>query len=442
MTGLNLRNIYGSVSQIPTSHLPATGLFDNGGSTTNPAAWLINGTKTVSGVAVDEWVAEGLPAVYACVHAISETVGQLPFKLYKRDGSSREIADTHPLYMILHDLANPEMTAYQFRELLTRHLAMWGRAYAYIQRAPDGEVVALWPIHPTRVKVDRNHLNRKRFTVTMADGAPVEFVYNPERPDILHLHMNSNEGLDGRSPIWLNRESLGISKAAEEFVGAWFGNGAVPGIVATHPGRLTKQAKDNVRESWWKRFGGAKNANKMAILEEGITVQVVGADAQKAQLRELREDQIAEVARIWRVPNLMIQNHTKDTSWGSGVEQLMIGWINGGLGPYLTQWCQAVWRDCLSRKTYRTHYAKFVTAPIERGTLKDQMEALAIGRQNTIWSADEIRAKLDENPIEGGVGDTYLIPSGTQVLLDDGLPVTTEAAPKPSTPAPEPKGVM
>jgi HK97 family phage portal protein len=151
---------------------------------------------------------------------------------------------------------------------------------------------------------------------------------------------------------------------------------------------------------------GARKANKLAILEEGIKIDVVGVDPQKSQLKELRDDQISAAARIWRVPNLMIQNHTKDTSWGSGVEQLMIGWINGGLGPYLTQWTQAIWRDLLSRKTYRTHYAKFVTAVIERGTFKDQMDAFAVARTNTILNADEIREKLDENKIADGVGST------------------------------------
>jgi HK97 family phage portal protein len=178
--------------------------------------------------------------------------------------------------------------------------------------------------------------------------------------------MNSHDGLDGRSPIWINRESLGITKAAEDYVGAWFGNGAIPGIIATHPGRLTPKAKDNIRQSWLKKFMGARKANKFAILEEGIKIDVVGVDPQKSQLKELRDDQISAAARIWRVPNLMIQNHTKDTSWGSGVEQLMLGWINGGLGPYLTQWTQAIWRDLLSNKAYRTHYAKFITAVIER----------------------------------------------------------------------------
>ncbi len=451
MTSLNLlsRDIYGNVSQSSgpiTSGLPS-GTYDNGGTTTQPSAWLVNlgaGAKTTAGVSIDEWVAEGMPAVYACVHAISEVVGQLPLKLYQKTANGREVADEHPLYLILHDLPNPEMTAIQFRELLTRHLAMWGRAYAFIQRDSAGEVQALWPIHPTRVKVDRDGLNRKRFWVTDAYGVPQAYPFNPDRPPILHLHMNSHDGLDGRSPILINRESLGITKAAEDYVAAWFGNGAVPGLVLTHPGRLSPKAKDNIRESWWKRFGGAKKNNSVAILEEGIKVDVVGVDPEKSQLGQLREDQISAAARIWRVPNVVIQNNTKDTSWGSGVAELMIGWINTGLMPYFEQWQQAITRDCLSRKTYRTHYAKFVYAGLERGDFKSTVDALAIARQNTMISGDEAREVLEMNKIPGGAGEVYLIPSGSQPVLGDGLPVGPEPTPEPvvKPTMPGPKGVQ
>jgi hypothetical protein len=115
----------------------------------------------------------------------------------------------------------------------------------------------------------------------------------------------------------------------------------------------------------------------------------------------------------------------------------MIGWINTGLMPYFEQWQQAIARDCLSRKTYRTHYAKFVTAALERGDLKSTMDALALGRQNTIFSGNDCREKLDENAI-GKQGDTYLIPSGAQVLGKDGKPVVDEPKPVAAEPAPMP----
>lgn len=419
-----------------------SGMYDHGGTTSQPADWLVNyvgfgslSSTTTAGVPMDEWIAEGMPAVYACVHAISETVGQLPLKLYRKTATGRVVADEHPLYPILHDLSNPEMTAYQVREIMTRHLAMWGRAYGFIERNSSGEVQALWPIHPNRVKVDRNAMNIKRWTVGMPAGPASEFLFNPERPPILHLHMNSNDGLDGRSPILINRESLGVNKATDDFIASYFGNGAVPGIIVTHPGRLTEKAKENFKAQWQAKFGGAKNRGKIAVLPEDVKINIVSTDPQKSQLTELSQEQISAAARIWRVPSFIIQNHTKDTSWGSGIEQMMIGWINTGLMPYFEQWQQAIARDLLSRKTYRTHYAKFVTAALERGDLKTTMDALATARQNTIYNADEIREKLEENHIPDGVGEHYLIPSGAQVLLGDGVPIGPEPAPV----APEPQ---
>lgn len=417
-----------------------SGFYDNGGTSTNPSVSLLNMLgygPTVAGVEIDEWIAEGMPAVYSCVHAISETVGQLPLKLYKKTATGREVAEDHHLYDILHDLPNPELTAYQFREILTRHLAMWGRAYAYVQRDTSGEVVGLWPVHPTRVYVDRDALNVKRYTVRMPGAsAPVQFLFNADRPPFLHLHMNSNDGLDGRSPIWINRQALATNKATQDFIGAYFGNGAIPGIILTHPSRLSEKAKDNLKRSWYEKFGGPKNRNKLAVFEEGLKLDIVSNDPQKSQLTELSQEQISVVARIWRVPNVLIANHTKDTSWGSGVEQLMLGWVNTGLMPYFEQWTQAIKRDCLSRKSYRTHYAKFVTAGMTRGDLKSTMDAIAIGRQNTIFNGDEAREMLELNKIPDGVGETYLIPSGTQVLEEGGLPVKDE--PVQPAPAEEP----
>jgi HK97 family phage portal protein len=407
---------------------------------------LVGGAVTTAGVQVTEWVAEGMPAAYACIHAISETVGQVPLKLYRKTAAGREIADEHPLYTILHDLPNAEMTAYQFREIMTRHLAMWGRSYAYIDRAPDGEVTALWPLHPTRMYVDRDELNRKRYRYWQGKNQYAVWIHDPNRPPILHLHMNSSDGLDGRSPILINRESLGITKATEDYVAAWFGNGAIPGLMLSHPGKLSEKAKENLRRSWFEKFGGAKKANKVAILEEDIKAQVVGVDPQKSQLRELREDQIASAARIWRVPSFIIQNHTKDTSWGSGIEHQMLGWVKTGLEPYFTQWQQAITRDLLSRKTYKTHYAKFQVNALTSGDTKTRFESYAIARQNTILSGNECRELEEFNRVEEG--DVFLTPSGAQPVIGDGTPVDVVQVPTPEptrnrlTLADEPKKVM
>jgi HK97 family phage portal protein len=380
---------------IPQKRNQDSGFYDNGGTSIKPANWLVDylgGAKTTAGVEVNEKTAEGIPAIYACVHVISETVGQLPLKLYRKQGSKGKTPDTdHPLYTVLHDLANPNLTAMQFREMQTRHLAIWGRAYAMIQRDRRGDIVALWPLHPARMFVEYDSLSRKVFKYWMGKGQYKEWVHNPEKPDIMHLHINSDDGLDGRSPLQINRESLGITLAGEQYVGSWFGNGAIPGIIASHPGKLSPNAKENIRKSWLEKFMGAKKANKFAILEEGIQIHVVGVDPEKSQLDKLRNAQIEAAARIYRVPLFMIQNQTKDTSWGSGIEQQMIGFINLTMMPWFTQWQQVIKRDLLTRQSWYTHEALFIVNSLMRGDFKARVEAYASARQNGWLNGDEIR---------------------------------------------------
>ena len=411
------------------------------GTSTKPSNWLIStlgGGETAAGVTVDERVAEGLPAIYACIHVISETIGALPLKLYRRsdNGRNKDVDQAHPLYLLLHDLPNPEMVAQVFREMLTRHLALWGRAYAYIERDRRGGMpVALWPLHPARMFVDRDALNRKRWQYWMGKGEYREWVLtNPDRPDILHLHINSEDGLDGRSPILINRESLGITRAADQYVGSWFGNGAIPGMVLTHPGRLKGEAKENLRRQWLEKFMGASKANKMAILEEGVTVSVVGVDPQKSQLQELRSAQIEAAARIYRVPLFLIQNQTKDTSWGSGIEQQMLGFVNLTLMPWLIQWQQVIARDLLSRQSFYSHEAAFVVNALVRGDLATRVQAYASAKQNGWMNGDEVRELENLNPLEDGLGQIYWMPANMTPMIT-GAAAVLEPSASPAMPA-------
>ncbi len=443
------RDAFRTPVQAPEIRQNVSGMYDDGGTTTNPSSYIVNyiaGGKTTAGIAIDENSAEGIPAIYACVHVISETVGQLPLKLYKKDsnGKNKSPDPEHPLYEILHDLANPEMSALQFREMQTRHLAIWGRCYSYIQRDGRGDIKGLWPLHPARMFVERNGLNQKVFKYWMGKGQYQEWVHNPLRPEIMHLHINTDDGLDGRSPLKINRESLGITKAADEYVGAWFANGAIPGMVLTHPGKLKDTAKENLRRQWLDKFMGATKSNKLAILEEGITVEVVGVDPEKSQLDKLRAAQIEAAARIYRVPLFLIQNQTKDTSWGSGIEQQMLGFVNLTMMPWLQQWQQVIARDLLTRQSFYTHEALFVVNSLVRGDLTSRVEAYASARENGWMNGDEIRELEDLNPIPNGAGEIFWMPTYTQPMTGSGSPGIIEPDPTPPTSIQQkqPKGVM
>jgi len=287
---------------------------------------------------------------------------------------------------------------------------------------------------------ERTALGVKLFRYYMGNGEHREWEHNPTRPDILHLHINSEDGLDGRSPIRINRESLGITQAAEIYSSSWFSNGAIPAMILHSPRALTQKAKENIRKSWLDRFMGSKNANKMAILEEGITMEVVGQDPEKSQLDKLRTAQIEAAARIYRVPLFMIQAQTKDTSWGSGIEQQMLGFVNLTIAPWTTQWTQVVARDLLTRQSVNSHEASFIFNALVRGDIQTRFNAYKSAER---WmTTNEIREIEDMNPIEGPAGTVLWSPSGSMPILP-GQPIAVEPEPEPTQiQAPEPDRVQ
>lgn len=390
------------------------------------------GGMSTAGVAVDEWKAEGLPAMYACQRAISETVGHLPMKLLETRGRDRVPATSDPLYGVLHDLMNPELTAYDGREMMTRWLAGWGRSYAEIEWDHD-RVVALWPLMPWRMKVDRDEKNRKRWTYTAPNGRTFDWVFNAAKPPILHLMVNSLDGLDGRSPVRVHIDTIGAAAATRQFGADFMKNYASPGVVATFPGKLSSEAKNNIRNSWEEMRGTWGQKHRMAVLTEGMKVEKMSCPPDEAQFIETYGLHIEEMARIYRVPLFIIQHMTKSTAWGSGIEQMMLGWLSTGLSPYLVNWQQAVMRDCVTSAGIGRRQVVWVTGAIVKTAFLDQQKALEIQKRNGVVNANEWRGLLDLNPRTDAMGEAYDVPNANSKPYLD----TDTDTPLPSTGAAE-----
>lgn len=394
-------------------------------SVTSPAAWLLEslgGGKTASGQRVTPVTAEGIPVVYACVSILAETVAQLPLKLVERQQRGKVPATGHPLYAVLHDLANPFMTASEFREVMMRWLCLWGDCYAEIERRADGNVVGLWPLATDRMTMDRQGSDI-RYTYRLKDGGSREWVMrNPDNPPILHLRINSLDGFSGRSPITLLRESLGITVAADRHAGAFFGTGAMPDLVISKkgPGVMSKNARQNFVESWKEKFGGSAKAHGIALLEEDFTVTPLTMPAKDAQFLELRSFQIEDGARIYRVPNFMLGHTTNQTSWGSGIEEMGLGFVNFTLMPWLVRWTQGIARDCLTKKSFNTHEAVFIVSSLVRGDISKRYSAYAVGRQQGFLSGNDIRELEDMNEVAGL--DEYWRPENMAVVGEEPEP--------------------
>jgi HK97 family phage portal protein len=385
---------------------------------------------STSGKRVNARSSMQMTAVYSCVRILSEAVAGLPLHLYEyTNGGSKEKAVKHPLYFLLHDEPNPEMTSFVFRETLMTHLLLWGNAYAQIIRNGKGEVMALYPLMPDRMEVDRDEKGRLYYEYTTStDDAPINKKSTVKlRPlDVLHIPGLGFDGLVGYSPIAMAKNAIGMAIACEEYGAKFFANGAQPSGVLEHPGTLKDPSR--VRESWQQTFGGSQNANKVAVLEEGMKYTPISISPEQAQFLETRKFQINEIARIFRVPPHMVGDLEKSSF--SNIEQQSLEFVKYTLDPWVSRWEQSMVRSLLTEEEKKRYFIKFNVDGLLRGDYQSRMTGYATARQNGWMSANDIREleNLDRIPAELG-GDLYLINGNMTKLSDAGLFAKTDTQP-------------
>ena len=383
---------------------------------------------TASGKYVTERSAMQMTAVYCCVRILSEAVASLPLQFYRyTDDGGKEKAVDHPLYFLLHDEPNPEMTSFIFRETLMTHLLLWGNAYSQIIRNGKGEVVALYPLIPDRMKVDRDEHGRLYYEYTVYDSDDVDGRKGTDKVgrtvrlqphDVLHIPGLGFDGLVGYSPIAMAKNAIGLAIATEEYGSKFFANGAAPSGVLEHPGTIKDPSK--VRESWQATFGGSGNANKIAVLEEGMKYTPISISPEQAQFLETRKFQIDEIARIFRVPPHMIGDLEKSSF--NNIEQQSLEFVKYTLDPWVARWEQAMVRALLTPEEKKRYFFKFNVDGLLRGDYQSRMNGYATARQNGWMSANDIREleNMDRIPEELG-GNLYLINGNMTKLQDAGI---------------------
>ena len=365
---------------------------------------------STSGKYVNERTSMQMTAVYSCVRILSEAIASLPLNTFiYTDNGGKEKAISHPLYHLLHDEPNPEMSSFIFRETLMTHLLLWGNAYAQIIRNGKGEVIALYPLMPDRMTVDRDKNGHLYYKYTKSnDDAPTmengSVILSTS--DVLHIPGLGFDGLVGYSPIAMAKNAIGLAIAAEEYGSKFYANGAAPSGVLEHPGTLKDPGR--VRESWQSTFGGSANANKVAVLEEGMKYTPISISPNEAQFLETRKFQINEIARIFRVPPHMVGDLEKSSF--SNIEQQSLEFVKYTLDPWVVRWEQALYRTLLSEEEKKTVFFKFNVEGLLRGDYASRMNGYATARQNGWMSANDIREleDLDRIPAELG-GDLYLV---------------------------------
>ena len=378
-----------------------------------------------SGKVVNSKTAMQMTAVYSCVRILSEAIAGLPLFVYRysSNGSKEKFLD-HPLWRVLHDEPNPEMTSFVFRETMMNHLLITGNAYAQIIRNARGDVIALYPLMPDRVTVDRDSQGKLyyRYRRNSSDAPAVakhkqsDIIFAPS--DILHVLGLGYDGLVGYSPIAMAKNAVGLAIAAEEYGAKFFANGAAPSGVLEHPGTIKDPEK--IRQSWQSTFGGSANSNKIAVLEEGLKYTQIAISPEQAQFLETRKFQINEIARIFRVPPHMLADLEKSSF--SNIEQQSLEFVKYTLDPWVIRWEQAMNKALLLGGEKHEIFTKFNVDGLLRGDYASRMNGYATARQNGWMSANDIREleNIDLIPAELG-GDLYLINGAMTKLQDAGV---------------------
>lgn len=366
-------------------------------------------------------------AFFACVKVLVESVGQLPFHLFRRDGRNTEKALEHPLFTLLHDAPNEYQTSQEWLEWVIANLAIRGNAYSHINRV-RGRVMELLPFTGNvQPKVDPQ---TRELTYLVDIGGKQEEIGASE---VLHIKLFTLDGVCGLSPLGYARETLGVGIAAAQHGAALFANGASPSGALESDKTLTESAAKRLKDSFEARYSGSENAGKTVVLEEGLKWKQISLSSEDAQWLESRKFTRSELCGLMRVPPHMIADLERATF--SNIEHSALEFVMHSLMPYCTRIEQRVKLQLLTPKERATYFAKLNVDGLLRGDSKARAEYLKTGIGNGWLSPNEAREIENRNPREGG--DSFLTPANS--LIDGKPPAAPEPTPADDPPAPAPK---
>lgn len=348
--------------------------------------------------------AERIGAVHACVSVIAESVAMLPRCVHQHISDTEKVLDKkHPLWKILTLKPNRYMDSFTFFETMQRHVLLHGNGYAQIIRSKNqNQINELFPLTPTRITVTINDQDDIVYFYHKPNGTKVEL----SSDQIFHLKYHSNDGILGKSPIELSRDTVESAAVAQQYGTALFKNGARPdGILEVEGIQRDEEAKERLRNDWNKLHKGAEKQGGVAVLEMGTKYTPVAMKASDAQYIEIREKTVEDIARIFRVPPHMIQDFKRATF--SNVEESGLNFRRFSLNPHLVRWQQAIESQLLRESEQGKISVSFKVRDIERGDFKSFSEGLANLADRGLINADEARFELDMNPIPDGKGKDF-----------------------------------
>ena len=388
-----------------------------------PAAWLyeaLGATPGDAGVTVNATTAMKYTAVYGCINILAQGIASLPWDVYKKDGKNRVIAEERNEHYLLHAEPNVEMTSYGFRLAMMTSILMRGNFFGEIQRDRANRIIGIYPIPADAVKVKRGK-NRGELWYEVSYETGPRMV---ERTDMVHVPCLSLDGTEGLSPIEQAKQSIGLGIAAEKMGAGLFANGARPSGLLSSDLPLTKEQREDSKKAWQEAQGGVRNAGKTAVLSGGWKWTAMSINPDEAQFLETRQFQVADIARIFRVPGVLLGLDDKTSTYASA-EQFFLSFVVHTLTPWMTAIEQEFNRKLFPGKT--DIYCKLDARGMMRGDAAGRAAFYKTLVELGAFSPNDVLHLEDMNPVEGG--DIHLVPMNMQTL---------DNAAKPPEPPPDP----
>lgn len=383
-----------------------TSLFGSGASPATAGQHsffsMVQGYQTNAGTHINEMNAVTVPAVYACVGLISDVIAEMPIYVYRlREDGSKERQHGHRVEDLLNRRPNPRMTAFTFRKTKMMHTLLWGNGYSEVQRSQGGEPRALWLALPDRTTPQLLQDGRLLYQTESTRPGRMDSGGTLEPPDMLHVPAMGFDGVIGYSPVAVERQTMGLAKAMEEFGSRFFSNDAKSGGFLKYPGKLSPEAIKRIRESWDQQ-SGLDQAHRPKVLEEGMEWTSTTIPPEDAQFLASRDFQVAEIARIYRVPLHMIQSVSGSTSWGSGIAEMSMGFVRFTLNPWLVPIEQEYNNKLFTQAEQDLgFFVKHDTSDLLRGDVDKRASyyTKALNKQTGWLTRQEVRADEDRNPL-------------------------------------------
>ena len=366
---------------------------------TDVDAWARFGASSSSGINVSDQSVLRLSTAWACARLISETIATLPLGMHERTSNGKRPAPQHPLHFILGSQPNTDAISSVFWESVVA--AMLLRGNARCEKLMIGErVVGLNFLYPGRLSISRKGDGYSEYRYTEDNGR--QRVIPSSR--IWMIPGWSLDGKNGVSVIHYGANVFGAALATDEAASGTFKRGLMPTVWFKYPKLLKDNQREDARKFITERASGAVNSGTPLILENEMEVGTIGINPKDAQLLESRAFGVEEICRWFRVPPWMVGHTEKSTSWGTGIEQQMIGFLVFTLGPWLKRIEQSIMKDLLTPAERLRFYPKFAVEGLLRADSASRSAFYSVMVNNGIMTRDEVRELEDRVPMGGNAG--------------------------------------